>query len=74
MANIKVKVTKMAYFDNKRHREGTILFMDEKLIKVDKAGKVLAPSWIELVDEYKPKGKKVVVEEELPKELTEEVI
>lgn len=73
MAKVQVKVTKMAYFDHKRHREGTVILMDESQIKFDNKGKVVSPKWIELVDEVKPKGKKQVqvVVEETPEKIDE---
>lgn len=65
MAQVKVKAKATGYYEHRRIREGSVFFMDDKLIKTDKDGVVISPRWIELYDQVAKKKKKghEVVEE-----------
>ena len=69
MAMIKVKATKLGYYNHARHREGAVFFMDEKAMKKDEKGKPILPSWVEYADKPAAKGRKAIVEE--PEEIVE---
>ena len=60
MGRVQVIAKKTGYFDHKRIKEGSVFFMDEEFLKM-KDGKLISPTWVQVVDkdkeDRKPKGK-----------------
>lgn len=65
---MKVRVTRKAYYDDALRTEGAILEIKEEDCKKDEKGKLLIPSWAELVDaKEEPKEEEALAK---PKEQT----